>query len=370
MKKFILSAFTFCSVCFTLIYILSCLTPYISPVTFWPMSFLSLGFPYLTVGFFVLIIIWLFIRKKVGLWLSLILILAYSNISSTTGCKVKKQSAEKLPGTLRILSWNVRGFDNPSTYIDSPGSVRQQMFDYIKQTKPDIICTQEFTEHIGKGLISNSTELLDMGYNYFYRTDEMSRLYPYGLILSGTAIFSKLPILNQGKVMFADSSFPEHLAFIDVKMQDKMLRVFSTHFKSFNFNSANADTTRKVKFYGDSNFIYKASKFEKIKVFSQEHIRQSKKTKQIVQQSPYPYVLCMDMNDVPASYCYHTLAKGLQDAFLQKGLGIGCTMDSLPPTLRIDYLFAQQKIAIENYTLHKLHLSDHYPQIIDIRWKD
>lgn len=368
MKQFAKWCFTFCSYCFVFVFFAAALTPYISPLWFWPMSFLALGFPYLALGMLFLIFVWFFIRKKTALVFCFVLLTGYKNLLSTITWHCTQNTTKQPKETIRILSWNVRGFDNPSTYIDSPGSVRQQMFNYIKLSNPDIICTQEFTEHNGKGLISNTTELLDMGYAFNFRTNELSHLYPYGLVQSGTAIFSKLPITNSGKIMYADSSFPEHIAYIDVKMKNKMCRIFSTHFKSYNF-SAVEDVSNKAKFYGDSTFIYRASKFEKLRTFSKEHVVQSNKVKEIMRQSPYPFVFCADLNDVPTSYSYHIISKGLQDAFLQRGCGTGGTMDSMPPTLRIDYLLADKSISINNYQLNKMHLSDHYPQIIDISWK-
>ncbi len=370
MKKLLLTCLTVGTFLWVLIYFLSCLTPYITPRFFWPMSFLALGFPYLAAGIIGLIFIWLFIKKKISLFLVVILLAGYQNLFSTVGIHFLKHPIARPAGALRILTWNVRGFDNPSTYIDTLGSIRQQMFDFIRETNPDIICTQEFTEHFGKGMVSNTTELLDLGYNYYYRTNEMSHLYPYGLVVSGSAIFSRLPITDSGKVMYNDSSYPEHLAYVDIQMQGKPLRIFSTHFKSFNFGSIYIENDNRAKYYGDTNFIYDASKFEKLKVFSQDQVLQSRLAKSILNKSPYPVIFCGDLNSVPTSYQYHTIADGLQDAFLQKGCGLGTTMDSLPKTLRIDYMLVDKKISIKNYFLKQLHLSDHYPQIIDVTWKD
>ena len=370
MKKFFRSLVVLSTASCALVYFFTCFTPYISPGRFWPASFLALGYPFVTVGMVSLIFYWFFIQKKVSLLLLAILVLGYQNFFSTIAIHCFSTPVARPANTIRILTWNVRGFDNPSTYIDTPGSVRQQMFDYIRDSAPDIICMQEFTEHRGKGMISNSTELLDMGYNYYFRTDDMARQYPYGYIATGTAIFSRIPIVSTGKMMFPDTSFPEHIAYVDVVMHNSPLRIFSTHFKSLNLGAILADPNNKALFYGDSNFIYTASKFEKLKVFPQEHALEGNLAKALMNKSPYPVIFCGDLNSVPASYPYHVMSQGLQDAFLQKGFGLGTTMDSLPQTLRIDYLLVDKKIAIKNYVRNELHLSDHFPQMIDVQWKD
>ena len=88
-----------------------------------------------------------------------------------------------------------------------------------------------------------------------------------------------------------------------------------------------------------------------------------------VQQSPYPVVYCGDINATPASYTYRFLRGGLQDAFLQKGSGIGNTFSELLPTLRIDMCFPAKEFSVLQCTTVYEKLSDHYPVITDIQWK-
>ena len=69
-----------------------------------------------------------------------------------------------------------------------------------------------------------------------------------------------------------------------------------------------------------------------------------------------PVVFCGDLNTVPASYPYYVISRGLQDAFLQFGCGLGTTMDSLPKPLRIDYFFVDKRISIKNYVKNGVKL--------------
>lgn len=369
MKKTLFFSFAFVTVLFALIYLCACLTPYISPQSFWPMAFLALGYFYLASGIFILMIAWLFVRKKIGLLLLVVLLAGYPNLFSTFAFHLSTKSVAKPPGTIRIMTWNVRGFDNPSDFQDTAGSVRQRMFDYIRDSAPDVICIQEFAEHKARSLISNTTQLLDIGYNYFYRTDELFHRYHWGCIKSGTAIFSKIPIEAFGQMIYNDSSWPEHICFIDVRMNDRPLRIFSTHFKSLNLDAVMLDSNARTYYHGDNSFIYTASKFEKLKAYPRDHAVESEMARDFINKSPYPFVFCGDLNTVPASYPYHIMSHGLQDAFLQFGSGLGTTMDSLPKPLRIDYFLVDKRISIKNYVRNEVHLSDHFPQIIDVTWK-
>jgi endonuclease/exonuclease/phosphatase (EEP) superfamily protein YafD len=80
-------------------------------------------------------------------------------------------------------------------------------------------------------------------------------------------------------------------------------------------------------------------------------------------------IVGVDMNSVPCSYPYHIVSAGLQDAFKLNGWGLGTTMDSLPATLRIDFLFVDNKLEIKRYRKDEVNLSDHFPQFVDVAWK-
>lgn len=370
MKKVFFGVFAGITFISAFTYLISCLTPYISPVHFWPMAFLALGFPYLALGLLLLTFVWIFIRKKVALFLVLLLFTGFQNLFATFALNPAKSSLEKDTGSLRILTWNVRGFDNPTISRDSANTTRTRMFNYISQVNPDVLCLQEFSEHYMPGTFSNTAELKKLGYIYINRTDEVLHRYPFGKILSGTAIFSKIPFIHSGNVMLGDSSYPEYLASVDVRHQNKVIRIFSTHFKSINLFASPADTSNRVILYGDTDFVYHRTKFEKLKKFAQAHSREALIIKNSINESPYPVVFGTDMNSVPTSFPYHTVSAGLQDAFKLKGWGLGTTMTGLPKTLRIDFLFVDKRLGIKNFTKDEIVLSDHFPQFVDVSLKE
>ena len=83
-------------------------------------------------------------------------------------------------------------------------------------------------------------------------------------------------------------------------------------------------------------------------------------------QSKYPVIVCGDFNDVPNSYAYSTIGKGLKNAFAEKGTGIGRTFVSISPTLRIDNIFVDKRFTVEQYVRIKRNLSDHYAISADL----
>jgi endonuclease/exonuclease/phosphatase family metal-dependent hydrolase len=86
-------------------------------------------------------------------------------------------------------------------------------------------------------------------------------------------------------------------------------------------------------------------------------------------KSPYPTSITGDFNDVPSSYTYKTIKGNLQDAFLKKGFGIGLTFMGLSPTLRIDYILADNRWEVKGWESVDENLSDHHMVFSDLLLK-
>jgi len=77
------------------VYLTACLTPYINPAHFWPLTFLALGFVYLLVGMIILFLLSLLIFRKRS-WIFLLILLAgFQNISSVFGFHGRKDFIAK-----------------------------------------------------------------------------------------------------------------------------------------------------------------------------------------------------------------------------------------------------------------------------------
>ena len=63
-KSLFKNIFFIAGICYATVYLIACLTPYVNPVTFWPLTFLALGFVYLLAGMIVLFLLSLVIFRK------------------------------------------------------------------------------------------------------------------------------------------------------------------------------------------------------------------------------------------------------------------------------------------------------------------
>jgi len=59
----------------------------------------------------------------------------------------------------------------------------------------------------------------------------------------------------------------------------------------------------------------------------------------------------------------------LNDAFLQRGFGVGRTYNEIAPTLRIDYIFTTKDFEIRQFNRVVKDFSDHYLLVSDIQLK-
>ena len=201
-----------------------------------------------------------------------------------------------------------------------------------------------------------------LGYNYqFFSVDDIDY---------GTIILSKFPIKDSGRIIYNQKLHPESIAYADILIGKKELRVFNTHFRSMflHYNYLSKEVLGDLKFVKeDTEFLFKSTRLERLEYYDKIHTNQAKQVIEAFNRTTIPFVFCADLNSVPGSYTYRLLRKHSKDAFLEKGAFIGGTYHKADFISRIDYILTDKKIDIKQYYSPKLHLSDHYPVIADIQ---
>lgn len=370
MKKFFRALLLIITIGTAVVYFVSCLTPYVSPAHFWPITFVALGFPILAVTLIVLIIIWLLIKRKVALLLVVLFLLGYKNLTSTWGLHFfSKFNYDKDTSSLRILSWNVRYFDNNERRADHPDSSRRGMINYIRLVNADMIFLQDFMEYHNPLYFSNIETLRDsLGYKYCFVSNDVAEKYTYGVIERGCAIFSRLPFIDTGKMIYKNIT-PESISYADVLFKNRKMRCFTTHLESMSIKPHPGISNEPgVEEKYDSAYHYSKKVSRTLKQYDQIHVKQAEFVKDILAKSPYPSVITGDFNSVPSSYVYYTIKGNRLDAFLNKGGGLGHSYYALSKTLRIDYILPDQSFKVVQVVTPQLYLSDHFPVVADIKW--
>lgn len=345
-------------------YLLAILAPVVNPKNAWYISVLGLAFPVFLLLLLFFLIFWLAFKSKWS-WFSLMVLLAgYKSIRVSFGLHIPTTFVtEKKSGTLRIASWNVARFLEWKRNDNEKSRVRLKILNEIKRQDADILCLQEFFHSPDPQFYNNIRELKTMGYPFYYFSYDPDGDYQY----IGSAIFSKYPILDTGLVRYFRPSMPEALIHADIKVNDDTLRVFTTHLQSVQFRKKDYDALHEIARAEDSFFVNSKTVLAKLKKAIRYRSTQADVVRNILDDSPYPVIFCGDLNDVPNSYTYFTIRGAMQDAFLEKGSGLGRTFVSLSPTLRIDYILADKVFRIDQFARVGKNLSDHFMLVADVK---
>jgi len=348
--------------------LLTLLVPYLNPQHWWLIGILGLTFPYL---FFILIFIfffWLIAKPKLSLVPLFAILLGFKQISVTFGTHWANADLNKKPNsTLRIVSWNVANMYGLSNNKEIKQHNRTELAQSVLSLQPDIVCLQEFNHSYTQGEHADNINLFTRQLpNYFYSKDFNK---DNGYYTSGSVVFSKYPIIDSGKIAYP-GQYTGSLIYVDIKVNDDTLRIFTTHLQSFGFNNADYAELNKIKQRDEKSLTASKNIFIKMKAAYTNRGVQADIVQKQTDSSHYPSVVCGDFNDVPTSYTYFRIrGANRQDVFLNKGLGVGRTYNSLAPMLRIDYMLPDTSFTIQQFDMIDENLSDHVMLVSDIRLK-
>ena len=245
------------------------------------------------------------------------------------------------PPHFRVMTFNVKYF---SERFISDRSAReahiQSMTSFFKHWSPDILCGQDFTMD-GKTEMPLLRSLREeSGLTYCTKSSVDSLIY------------SRYPILEEGQTQFPDGS--NSYTWADLQTPQGRLRVFSLHLHSYGLRDLPRDRYLPLSLY------------RRLTQGLQIRAQQAVDVADEIARSPYPVLVCGDLNEVPVSYAYRKVSHGLTDAFRVAGWGSGITYRGPLPWLRIDYIFCSPSLVPVNYVIPPEQLSDHYAAVCDI----
>lgn len=348
-------------------YLITCLAPFINTGEDWILAFPGLVFPLIFFGLVFFIIVWIFLKSNWG-WISLIvLLLGFQQIITAFGFNFPEEfSYDKEPNTLRVLQWNVSSWDENNKKDKGGISFRPQMLGLVKEQDADVLCFEEFFESKDTFYYEpNISTIVKMGYAYHYFVPSEDYENDYQ---SGIAIFSKYPMIDSANFSFKKNNRGEHLLYTDIKVNDKIFRIFATHLQSVHFDESDYKSLSRLKRVQEAGLSDSRTIVSKLKKGYESRYKQAELVSQKIKESPYPSLICGDFNDVPNSSTYFKIRGNLQDAFLKKGTFLGRTFRFISPTLRIDYILADKKFKVIQYQRIKVPYSDHYPVEADLKY--
>lgn len=349
-----------------ILYLITCLSPFVNTGEDWYLAFPGLIFPLIFFALLFFIIMWLILKSKWWLVSLIVLLLGFQQIFSAFAFNIPKEfSLVKKPNTIRILQWNVEGFHEYRNEDDGQKDFAKMM-DLIKTQNADVLCFEEYFDLTNENNFRpNSNVIINMGYSYHYF---IASEYSKNDYESGIAIFSKYPMIDSANYSFEENDKGEHLLYADIKVNEKTFRVFATHLQSVHFKGKDYANIRRITRAGKPSLSDSRDIVSKLKRGYVSRYKQAELVSEKLKESPYASFICGDFNDVPNSSTYFKIKGNFHDAFLQKGFFIGRTFRFISPTLRIDYILADEKFTVTQFQRIKVSYSDHYPVEADLQY--
>lgn len=331
--------------------LLAYLATRVSPAVWWPLAYFGLLYPVWLLINAVIFILWLFVKPRIALVQVIMVLLGWGHLRHVIGFHIWSQP-ETTEG-IRLITYNVHNFDFYN-WKDNQ-TVRHQIFDFLDDRQPDILCLQEYftmpgDEHDNQGVLQQQ---LGLKYHHFYRTTQV-KTQEYG-----QAMFSRYPMVRKGVISFPHSR--NGCIWADLVIKGDTIRVFNVHLQSIFLQEDEKEAVGRAIREQEADPEESRRVLGKLKQGFIKRAGQADTVGRAIRTSPYPVIVCGDFNDTPVSYAYHQLQKGLQDAFTKKGSIIGSTFAGSIPWLRIDYVLVDKSMEVEAYRRHQVHYSDHFP---------
>ena len=359
-RKFVKRFFIVLNSIVALLFLLSCLVPYLNPSTWWFMGFLGLMVPYLATLLLLSIFFWWVVKPIVSILPILTLLVGYKQLQVLFAVNRNQTFTEKKQsGRLRVVDWNIRSFEGLSSEKEKKRMDRMSVAALLTSQNPDIICLQEFNH----SNMQDNLGLFNQKYPYhFFSVDFERKSSGYK---AGSIIFSRYPIIDSTKTKYA-GSLGESLISADILLNGDTIRIFTTHLQSFKFSKTDYEDINDIRHRDDKALDASMNIAQKMKRAFSRRGTQAKIVKEALAESSYPSLICGDFNDVPNSYTYAHIRGDWQDVFLKTSLGIGRTYIALAPTLRIDYILPDNHFTIHQFDMVDEGLSDHLMLVADI----
>lgn len=332
---------------------------HVTPNSFVYLAFLGLSYPIWLLLTLLFLILWFFLKRRWMLIPALTLFIGFNHLRHFYAITFIQP---ELLQPVKVMSFNVKIFNLYD--LENRVEKRNGVFTFLKEENPAIICFQEFFhQEGGTSFVTRDTMTRLLGLNYYHEryTHEMKDKKYFGV-----ATFSKYPIVNKGEVPFSNDK-NNFCIYSDIVIATDTLRVFNAHIGSIRFQQEDYqlfDENAPEDAYVDTEDEERILK--RLKRAFEKRAIQAETVAAAIEESPYPVVLCGDLNDTPVSYCYRQFSRFLNDAFVESGNGTGASYIGKMPSNRIDYIFHSPAIISANFRTHDVDFSDHRPVSCEI----
>jgi endonuclease/exonuclease/phosphatase family metal-dependent hydrolase len=348
---------------FCLALLISYLAPVTDPKQFWIVAFFGLAYPPLLLANLIMIVYWVLRKKWLALLSVIVILCGIKVLNNNIGFHSGNSNVAKPHGenSIRLMTYNVHSFKKYGASKDI--STKHEILQIIANQQPDIIGIQEFyTRKHGEYDMVDSIKKITGADNCHFEKFRGNADEEMGMV-----IFSKFKIIAGGFIQLSpERNNDNQCIYVDIQKGGRAFRVYSVHLQSIQFGPKDYRYLDTVSKSGKADLTSTKRLGGKLKRAFLKRSEQVAKIRANAQQCPYPYIISGDFNDTPTSYAVNQMAKGLKNAFREKGFGLGRTYNGDFPNYQIDYIMTTPQFNVESYTITEKKLSDHYPVCVDL----
>ena len=324
------------------------LSPYFHPDTNIVLAILGLVFSALLIANGLFIIYWLLINPKWALGSFLTLLIGYQSILGLVGTSFFN-SNDKVEPTLHIGSFNMQLSMPVRTTKGKERKIQEKEYEkYLSQFNfISVLCLQEHTP-LGQKHIE---AVLNFPYKHYSKKNTF------------VALYSRYPIIKKGHIENFSKSNASDCIWADIVVQKDTIRIYSAHLEANRKDGKIPQTIVMNVKEPPVDYSIAVGLLLFYQKFSSKRVDQAHLIKAHQKNSPYPSIICGDVNDTPQSHVYKKLADGQEDSFSSSGRGIGATFGSTLKNklafLRIDYILSDPSFTVLNHHIFSSSFSDH-----------
>ena len=326
----------FLNILFSISLFIACIVPHTTSAS---LAFFSLVVPILVVVNFLFLFYWIFRMRRQFILSLVTLLFGYFSMGNFIGFSGSPKMVEK-DDSFSILSFNSLGFRGKQDEWKSTAG--DTIVKFVAQENPDILCFQEFD-------YKKSRPNFFKEYPYKYVDYEFGE--DRGRMIQ--AIYSKYKIINKGFLKFPESH--NSAVYADIIFKMDTIRLYNLHLESLNIRPSSIKNEDSGKL------------FSRLRTSFAKQMEQSDIVHNHMENSPYPNIVCGDFNSTQFSRVYLNIKAELKDTFLEKGTGLGSTIQFWKFPFRIDYILVAPGMEVLSHTNYTIELSDHEPIMASIK---
>ncbi len=306
---------------------------------------------------FLFVVVWIFMKKWYAIISIACIVLTWNIIGNTIPVNIKSPETYSGDYDFSLMTYNTYANGMMEKHTEKrPNPVIQHILD----EDPDIVCIQEYSANFSNQFLTEEDLMMIFKkYPYKHISYKVKNRNSY----FGNATFSKYPIINKQTAEI--ESVNNTVIYSDIKINDKIVRVFNLHLESNKITESDRVIAMRLKNNFDTENLKGTTIHFSRKLGAAYRIRakQADVVAKAVEQSPYPVMVVGDFNDLPSSYSYTKIrGKDLKDAYVQRGFGLGWTFVEGWMRFRIDHILFDPSFNLKSFKLNnKVRYSDHFP---------